>query len=120
MDKEMVIRERLKTAQSYQKSYANVRRNELKFEASDWVFLKCVGDPFLTVPVEDVGVTDSSSYEEVSIEILDRQVYRLRTKYIASMKVLYRNQKVEEATWEAEEDVKVKYSFLFPALDENT
>ncbi|WMV41916.1 hypothetical protein MTR67_035301 [Solanum verrucosum] len=36
--------------------------------------------------------------------ILDRQVRRLRTKDVASVKVLWRNQFVEEATWEAEED----------------
>ncbi|WMV32362.1 hypothetical protein MTR67_025747 [Solanum verrucosum] len=37
---------------------------------------------------------------------LDRQVRRLRTKDVASVKVLSRNQFVEEATWEAEEDMK--------------
>ncbi|KAF3676288.1 putative serine/threonine-protein phosphatase PP2A catalytic subunit-like isoform 1 [Capsicum annuum] len=40
MEKVKIIRERLKTAQSRQKSYADVRRRELEFEISDWVFLK--------------------------------------------------------------------------------
>lgn len=35
-----MIRERLKTAQSCQKSYADVIRRELEFVVSDWVFLK--------------------------------------------------------------------------------
>ncbi|WMV37210.1 hypothetical protein MTR67_030595 [Solanum verrucosum] len=36
------------------------------------------------------------SHEEVPVQILDRQVRRLRTKDVASVKVLWRNQFVEE------------------------
>ena len=39
-DKIKVIQQRLQTAQSHQKSYANVRRRDLKFEEGDHVFLK--------------------------------------------------------------------------------
>ena len=53
------------------------------------------------------------TYEEVPVEILDRQVKRLRNKEIASVKVLWRNQKVESATWEAEDDMKKRYPHLF-------
>ncbi|VVA41440.1 PREDICTED: retrotransposon, partial [Prunus dulcis] len=35
-----IIRERLKTAQDRQKSYANNRRKDLQFEVGGWVFLK--------------------------------------------------------------------------------
>ncbi|WMV32925.1 hypothetical protein MTR67_026310 [Solanum verrucosum] len=40
MDKVKVIQERLKTAQSCQKSYTDVWRKELEFEVDDWVYLK--------------------------------------------------------------------------------
>ena len=40
MEKVQLIRERIKIAQSNQKSYANVRRRELEFKVDDWVFLK--------------------------------------------------------------------------------
>ncbi|WMV50693.1 hypothetical protein MTR67_044078 [Solanum verrucosum] len=40
MEKVKLIRDRLKTAQSRQKSYADVRRRELEFQVDDWVFLK--------------------------------------------------------------------------------
>ncbi|WMV23727.1 hypothetical protein MTR67_017112 [Solanum verrucosum] len=40
MKKVKVIQERLKTAQSRQKSYTDVRRRELEFEVDDWVYLK--------------------------------------------------------------------------------
>ncbi|WMV32509.1 hypothetical protein MTR67_025894 [Solanum verrucosum] len=74
---------------------------------------KCIGDPSLILPTESVRIKDNLSYEEIPVEILDRQVCRLRTKDVASVKVLWRNQFVEEATWEAEEDMKKRYPFLF-------
>lgn len=57
---------------------------------------KYVGDPSLIVSVEDIGVMDSLSYEEVLVKILDRQVRRLSTKDIALVKVFWRNQNVDE------------------------
>ncbi|CAN4123907.1 unnamed protein product [Withania somnifera] len=39
-------------------------------------------------------------YEEVPVAILDRQVKKLRNKEVVSVKVLWRNQQVEEVTWE--------------------
>ena len=41
---------------------------------------KCVGDPASIVPLESVAVKDSLSYEDVPVEILDRQVRRLTKK----------------------------------------
>ncbi|WMV59647.1 hypothetical protein MTR67_053032 [Solanum verrucosum] len=52
---------------------------------------KCVGDPASIVPLESVAVKDSLSYEDVPVEILDRQVRRLRNKEVASVKVLWRS-----------------------------
>ena len=40
MEKVKLIRDRLKTAQSRQKSYADVRKRELELQVDDWVFLK--------------------------------------------------------------------------------
>ena len=74
---------------------------------------KCIGDPSCITPTEDVQVTGDLTYEEVPIAILDRQVRKLRNKEVASVKVLWRNQKVEEVTWEAEEAMKLKYPRLF-------
>ena len=39
-EKVQLIRDRLKTTQSHQKSYAHVKRRELEFQVDDWVFLK--------------------------------------------------------------------------------
>nr|XP_016440544.1 PREDICTED: uncharacterized protein LOC107766303 [Nicotiana tabacum] len=73
----------------------------------------------LVVPTEIIGVKDSLSYEEIPVAILDRQIRKLRTKEIASVKVLWRNQKVEESTWEAEEDMKSRYPHLFEEQKDN-
>ena len=40
------------------------------------------------------------SNEEVSVEILDRQVKQLRNREIATVKLLWRNHLVEGATWD--------------------
>ncbi|WMV20074.1 hypothetical protein MTR67_013459 [Solanum verrucosum] len=70
---------------------------------------KCVGDPASIVPLESVAVKDSLSYEDIAVEILDRQVRRMRNKEVASVKVLWRSQFVEGATWEAEAAMKSKF-----------
>lgn len=76
---------------------------------------KCIGDPTLVLPLDSVDVRDSLSYEEVPVQILDRQVSKLRNKEVASVKVLWRNQLVEGATWETESDMMAKYPHLFPS-----
>ncbi|WMV07980.1 hypothetical protein MTR67_001365 [Solanum verrucosum] len=59
---------------------------------------KCMGKPSLILPTEDIEIKDSLSYEEIHVQNLDRQDCKLRTKEVASVKVLWRNQFVEEAT----------------------
>ncbi|WMV49316.1 hypothetical protein MTR67_042701 [Solanum verrucosum] len=75
---------------------------------------KCMGDPTSIVPLESMAVKDSLTYEEVPVEILDCQVQRLRNKDVASVKVLWRSQSVDGATWEAEAAMKAKYTHVFP------
>ncbi|XP_019258263.1 PREDICTED: uncharacterized protein LOC109236528 [Nicotiana attenuata] len=73
---------------------------------------KFIRDPSKVIPADDVRVTEQLSYEEAPIAILDRQVRRLRTKDVSSVKVLWRNKNAEEMTWEAEEDMKSRYPHL--------
>ncbi|KAF3642815.1 putative protein YIPF1 -like protein [Capsicum annuum] len=51
------------------------------------------------------------------IAILNRQVRKLRRKEITLVKVLWKNQKVEEATWESEDDMHAKYPNLFYSMN---
>ncbi|WMV25656.1 hypothetical protein MTR67_019041 [Solanum verrucosum] len=140
MEKVRLIRERLRTTQSRQKSYADVRRRHFDFDVIDWILRhlrkvvyelelpndlasvhpvfhvsmlkKCVGDTTSIVPLEVFRVKENISFEKVSVEILDRQVKKLRNKEVASVKVLWRNPLVEGATWEA--DMMSGYPHLFP------
>ncbi|WMV20311.1 hypothetical protein MTR67_013696 [Solanum verrucosum] len=57
---------------------------------------KCMGDHSLTMRTEDISIKDILSYEEIPVQILDRQVRKLRTKEVASVKVLWRNQVLEK------------------------
>ena len=59
---------------------------------------EALGDPSLIVPTENFGIKDSLSYEEIPVEILDTKVRKLRTKKVASVTILWRNQFIEKAT----------------------
>ncbi|WMV24171.1 hypothetical protein MTR67_017556 [Solanum verrucosum] len=155
MEKVQLTSERLKIAQSRQKSYVDVIRRDIEFDVDDWVNLKislikdvmrfgkkekfspcyvgqyhilrrigkvvyeldlpndlalvhsvfhvsflkkCVGDPTSVVPFESLDIKEILSYEEVLVDIFDRQVKKLRNKEVASVKVLWRKQRVEGDT----------------------
>ncbi|XP_070034622.1 uncharacterized protein [Nicotiana tomentosiformis] len=53
------------------------------------------------------------TYVEEPVAILDRQVWKLRSKNIASVKVQRRGQLVKELTWEIEHDMQSHYPHLF-------
>ncbi|WMV54674.1 hypothetical protein MTR67_048059, partial [Solanum verrucosum] len=59
---------------------------------------KCVSDLASIVPLGSVAVNDSLTYEDVPVEIFDRQVRRFRNKQVASVKVLWKSQFIERAT----------------------
>ena len=71
-------------------------------------------------PYEILHRVGGVSYEEIPVEILDRQVKRLRNKEIATVKVLWRNHLVEGATWEAEADMISFYPHLFNSSDKTS
>ncbi|KAA0060381.1 putative polyprotein [Cucumis melo var. makuwa] len=129
-----MIRARMLTAQSRQKSYVDVRCKDLEFDVGDMVFLKVapmkvvlflhdvfhvsmlrkyVRDPMHVVDFEPLQLSENLSYEEQPIEILAREVKRLRNRGIALVKVLWRNHGVKEATWESEENMRAQYLELF-------
>ncbi|WMV14411.1 hypothetical protein MTR67_007796 [Solanum verrucosum] len=76
---------------------------------------KCVGDPTTIVPLEGLGVNENLSYEEVLIEIPDRQDKNLKSKEATPVKVLWMNVLVEGATWEAEAVKMSRYPLLCPS-----
>ncbi|XP_047256143.1 uncharacterized protein LOC124888900 [Capsicum annuum] len=91
MKKVKLIRERLKIAQSRQKSYTDARKRALEFKVDDLIELlvelsavhpvfyvymlkKHIGDSVVVDPPESFDAQDSLLYDEVPVEILDYQV----------------------------------------------
>ncbi|KAL0551422.1 hypothetical protein IC582_010508 [Cucumis melo] len=164
------IRSRMHTAQSRQKSYADVKRKDLEFDVGDKVFLKVapmkgvlrferrgklsprfvgpfeilerispvayclalppslsavhdvfhvsmlrkyVSNPSHVVDYEPLEIDENLSYTEQPVEVLAKEVKMLRNREISLVKVLWRNHRVEEATWEREDDMRARYPELF-------
>ena len=74
---------------------------------------KYLHDPSHVLNYESLDVDPKLAYEERSVEIRDRKDKMLRNKVVPLVKVLWRNQAVEEATWETEESMRQKYLELF-------
>ncbi|KAJ4701711.1 Retrotransposon protein, putative, Ty3-gypsy subclass [Melia azedarach] len=169
-EKILVIRDRLKTAQDRQKSYADKRRRQLEFVVGNYVFLrvspwkgilrfgkrgklsprymgpyeiikrigqvayrlalpselsrihnvfhvsmlrKYVPDASHILDSQPAQLEENLTYEEEAVQILDSREQQLRNKTIPLVKVLWRNHNVEEATWEREDQIRVRYPHLF-------
>ena len=65
------------------------------------------------VSLETIELRPNLTYEEEPVEILAREVKELRNKKIPLVKVLWRNHKTKEATWESEETMRQQYLQLF-------
>ncbi|TYK03797.1 pol protein [Cucumis melo var. makuwa] len=72
-----------------------------------------VADPTHVVDFEPLQISENLSYEEQPVEILAREVKKLRNREISLVKVLWQNHGVEEATWERKEGMRAQYPELF-------
>ncbi|GKE47410.1 putative reverse transcriptase domain-containing protein [Tanacetum coccineum] len=73
-EKIVQIKERLKTARSRQKSYADKRRKPLEFKVGDWVLLKCLAESDVQVPLKEIKIDENLRFVEEPIEIMERDV----------------------------------------------
>ena len=71
------------------------------------------GDGNYIIRWDSVLLDENLSYEEEPFAILDREVRKLRSREIASIKVQWKNRPVEESTWEKEADMQERYPHLF-------
>ena len=51
------------------------------------VLKMCMRDPLVIIPTKDIFMKDILSYEDIQVQIIDRQVSKLRTKDVASINV---------------------------------
>ena len=70
-------------------------------------------DPSHVVSSKTIELRPDLTYEEELVEILAREVKEQRNKKISLVKVLWRNHKTEEATWESKETMRQQNPQLF-------
>ncbi|GKA34184.1 putative reverse transcriptase domain-containing protein [Tanacetum coccineum] len=109
------IKDRLKAARDHQKSYADKRRKPLEFSIGDYIVekicpmvyqldlpeelngvhdtfhvsnhKKCLADLTLQVPLDEIRVDDKLNFMEEPVEILEREIKKLKRSRIAIVKV---------------------------------
>ncbi|GJR53704.1 putative reverse transcriptase domain-containing protein [Tanacetum coccineum] len=135
-DKVVLIKEKLKAARDRQKSYADNRRKPLDYKVGDRVMIgpvayrlrlpeelsgvhdtfhvsnlkKCLADASLHVPLDEIKVDKTLCFVEEPVEIMDREVKRLKCSKISLVKVHWNSKCGLEFTWEREDYIKSKYT----------
>ncbi|GJS46508.1 putative reverse transcriptase domain-containing protein [Tanacetum coccineum] len=132
------IKDRLKAAHDRQKSYADKRRKPLEFSVGDYVLLKvspwkdlpeelngvhdtfhvsnlkkCLADPTLKVPLDEIQVDAKLNFMEEPVDILEREFKKLKRSRITIVKVRWNSKRGPKFTWEREDQMKLKYPHLF-------
>ncbi|GJT84813.1 putative reverse transcriptase domain-containing protein [Tanacetum coccineum] len=74
---------------------------------------KCLADPTLQVPLDEIRVDDKLNFVEEPVEILKRDFKKLKRSRIAIVKVRWNSKRGPEFTWERKDQMKLKYPHLF-------
>ncbi|GJT01429.1 putative reverse transcriptase domain-containing protein [Tanacetum coccineum] len=74
---------------------------------------KCLADPTLKVPLDEIRVDAKLNFVEEPMEILEREFKKLKHSRIAIVKVRWNSKRGPEFTWEHEDQMKLKYPHLF-------
>ncbi|GKB15114.1 hypothetical protein Tco_0849037, partial [Tanacetum coccineum] len=74
---------------------------------------KCFIDEPLAIPLDEIQIYDKLHFIEEPVEIMDREVKRLKQSRITIMKVRWNSRRGPEFTWEREDQMKKKYPHLF-------
>ncbi|GJX23318.1 putative reverse transcriptase domain-containing protein [Tanacetum coccineum] len=113
-EKIIQIKQRIQAARDRQKSYADVRRKHLEFQVGDRVMLKkCLFDEPLAVPLDEIHIDDKLRFVEELVEIMDREVKRLKQRRIPIIKVRWNSRRGLEFTWKREDQFRKKYPQIF-------
>ncbi|GJV65330.1 putative reverse transcriptase domain-containing protein [Tanacetum coccineum] len=74
---------------------------------------KCMADEPLAIPLDEIQVDDKLNFIEEPVEIMDREVKRLKQSRIPIVKVRWNSKRGPEFTWEREDQMQKKYPHLF-------
>ncbi|GKE14021.1 putative reverse transcriptase domain-containing protein [Tanacetum coccineum] len=76
---------------------------------------KCLANPTLQVPLDEIQVDAKLNFVEETVEILEREFKKLKRSRISIVKVWWNSKHGPEFTWEREDQMKLKYPHLFSA-----
>ncbi|GKC66958.1 putative reverse transcriptase domain-containing protein, partial [Tanacetum coccineum] len=138
-EKIVQIKSRIQDARDRQKSYADLNPRYIRpFKIIDkvgtvayrlelpellsrvhctfhvWNLNKCLVDEPLAIPLDEIQVDDKLYFIEEPVEIMDREVKRLKQSRIPIVKVHWNSGRGPEFTWEREDRMQKKYPHLFP------
>ncbi|GJS85622.1 putative reverse transcriptase domain-containing protein [Tanacetum coccineum] len=82
-----------------------------KFHASN--MKKCLSDETFVIPLDEIQIDDKLHFVEEPVEIMDREIMRLKQSRILIVKVRWNSKRGPEFTWEREDQFKKKYPHLF-------
>ncbi|GJY46036.1 putative reverse transcriptase domain-containing protein [Tanacetum coccineum] len=74
---------------------------------------KCLADPTLQVPLDEIRIDAKLNFVEEPMEILEREFKKLKRSRIVIVKVRWNSKRGPAFTWEREDQMKLKYSHLF-------
>nr|GFA51096.1 putative reverse transcriptase domain-containing protein [Tanacetum cinerariifolium] len=112
-EKIILIKQRMQAAQDRQKNYADRKQKSMEFETRSHLGkglydLKCYSDEPLVMPLEGVHIDDTLQFMEEPVEIIKREIKRLKRSRIPLVKVCWNSRRGPEFTWEREDSFKKK------------
>nr|GEZ87377.1 putative reverse transcriptase domain-containing protein [Tanacetum cinerariifolium] len=95
-EKIVQIKQRLQAAHDRQKSDANLSRVHSTFHVSN--LKKCPSDEPFAIPLDELHIDDKLRFVEEPVEIMDREIKRLRQNRILIIKVIWNSKQGLEFT----------------------
>ncbi|GJS05593.1 putative reverse transcriptase domain-containing protein [Tanacetum coccineum] len=74
---------------------------------------KCLFDEPLVIPLDEIHIDNKLHFVEEPVEIMDREVKRLKQSRILIIKVRWNSRRGPEFIWEREDQFRKKYPHLF-------
>nr|GEY44366.1 putative reverse transcriptase domain-containing protein [Tanacetum cinerariifolium] len=122
-EREDQFKQKIQAARDRQKSYADLKRKPMDFQVGDKVMLKvslwkgvvrfgkqgklnpryigpfqkCLSDESLVIPLKGLHVDDKLQFVEEPVEIMDREIKRLKRRRIPIIKVRWNSKQVKVA-----------------------
>nr|GEY55771.1 putative reverse transcriptase domain-containing protein [Tanacetum cinerariifolium] len=79
---------------------------------------KCLAEGDVVIPLDEIQLDDKLHTIEEPVEVVNREVKRLRQSRIPIVKVRWNLQRGPEFTWERKDRIKKKCPHLFTSKDE--